>query len=132
VLAPAPHDWARAFQRLALERLLDQERRADTGPAPIGPLVLLGLIALFAAGSSARDAWVRGDWLPVLELAMGTAVVLVASILILRRLGRRELVDPRQVQLKLSRDASLIEVRLAVIASMVVDADALRDRVDLW
>ena len=36
VLAPAPHDWARGFQRLALERPLDQERRADTGPSPVG------------------------------------------------------------------------------------------------
>src|SRR6266849_5616359 len=26
VLGPAPHNWARAFQRLALERPLDQER----------------------------------------------------------------------------------------------------------
>ena len=63
VLAPAPHDWARAFQRLALERPLDQERRAYTGPSPVGPLALLGLVGLYFLGATVSDAWARGDWL---------------------------------------------------------------------
>jgi hypothetical protein len=130
VLAPAPRDWARAYQRLALERPLEQERRVDTGPSPLGPLVLLGLIALYAAGSSANDAWVRGDWLLLLELLIGAVALIVASIAILRWLRRRELVDPRLVQTKLSRDACLVEVRLAVIAPSFADADALGDRLD--
>src|SRR5205085_9636453 len=68
VLAPAPHDWARPYQRLALERPLDHERRADSGPSLLGPLALLGLMGLYAVGSNATDAWSRGDWPWVVEL----------------------------------------------------------------
>jgi hypothetical protein len=50
VLGPAPRDWARQFQRLALERPLDNERRADTGTSPVGPLALLGLVGLYLVG----------------------------------------------------------------------------------
>ena len=60
VLAPAPHDWARAYQRLALERPLDQERRADTGPSLVGPLALLGLIGLYLVGVECERGLVAG------------------------------------------------------------------------
>jgi hypothetical protein len=130
VLEPAPHDWARALQRLALERPLDHERRADTGPSPIGPLALLGLVGLYAAVTSLGDAWSRRDWLFVLELVAGTLAILASSVVTLRWLQRRELVDPRLVQAKLSRDACTVELRLAVIAPVFADADGIRDRLD--
>ncbi len=38
VVAPAAPGWARGYQRLALERPFDQNRRADTGPSLVGPL----------------------------------------------------------------------------------------------
>ena len=82
VLAPASHDWARDFQRLALERPLESERRADTGPSLVGPLAILGIIGLYALGSSASDAWSRGNWSLVLQLVMGTLAVIVGSIVI--------------------------------------------------
>ena len=130
VLAPAPHDWARAHQRLALERPLEQERRTDGGPSPIGPLALLGLIGLYVIGSSAGEAWSRGDWTSVLGLAIGALAVIVGGIVALRWLRRRELVDPRLVQAKLSRDACMVELRLAVIAPIFADRDTLVDRLD--
>ena len=88
MLAPAPHDWARAFQRLALERPQDQERRADTGPSPVGPLALLGLIGLYFLGATVSDAWARGDWFFGLELVFGTLAVIVGSIVVLRWLRK--------------------------------------------
>jgi Type IV secretory system Conjugative DNA transfer len=130
VLAPAPHDWARAHQRLALERPLDQERRADTGPSLVGPLTLLGLIGLYALGSSASEAWSRGDWFFGFELAMGSLAAIVGSIVILRWLRRRDLVDPRLVQAKLSRDACAVEIRLVVIAPIFADTVAVQHRLD--
>jgi hypothetical protein len=130
VLAPAPHDWAKGFQRLALERPQDQERRAGTGPSLLGPLTLLGLIGLYAIGSSVSDAWSRGEWTSVLELVIGTMVAIAGSIVILRSLRKHELVDPRLVQAKLSRDACIVELRVAVIAPVFVDAAALRQRLD--
>src|SRR5579859_729308 len=77
VLAPAPHDWARDFQRLALERPLESERRADTGPSLVGPLAILGLIGLYAVSSSASEAWSRGDWFSELALVLGALAVIV-------------------------------------------------------
>jgi hypothetical protein len=130
VLAPAPHDWARRYQRLALERPLDQERRADTGPSLMGPLLLLGLIGLFLVGSSAGDAWERGDWWSALVLVLGTLAAIAGSIVLLRWLRTRELIDPRLVQAKLSRDACLVEVRLAAIAPVFADAGLVQDRLD--
>ena len=130
VLAPARHDWARAHQRLALERPLDRERRADTGPSPVGPLGLLGLIGLYMVGSSASEAWSRGDWFLGLELVLGALAVIVGSIVALRWLAKRELVDPRLVQAKLSRDACTVELRLAVIAPIFADVAAVQARLD--
>jgi hypothetical protein len=68
ILAPAPPDWARAYQRLALENPADQQRTRDSGPSLIGPVSLLGLLVLYLIGSSVRSAWVRGDWLNAVGL----------------------------------------------------------------
>ena len=130
VLAPAPRDWARAYQRLALEHPLEQERRADTGPPLVGPLALLGLIGLYAVGSSASDAWERGDWPWVLELLIGTLAVLVGSLVVLRWVTTREVVDPRLVQARLSREACAVELRLAVLAPDFAEPAAVQDRLD--
>jgi hypothetical protein len=130
VLASAPSGWARAYQRLALERPLDQERRADTGPSPLGPLMLLGLVGFFAVGSAVSEAWTRGDWLSALELALGTLVALVSTVTVIRWLTRRELVDPGLVQAKLSRDALAVELRVAVIAPDFSGDEAIQERLD--
>ncbi|MBV9603220.1 MAG: type IV secretory system conjugative DNA transfer family protein [Chloroflexi bacterium] len=128
VLANAPQDWARAHQRLALERPLERERHIDTGPSPVGPLAVLALIGIVLVALSVTDTWSRGDWLPGLELASGVLAATVLCVLILRWLGKHDLVEPRLVQQKLSRDACLVELRLAVIAPLFADSDALDDR----
>jgi hypothetical protein len=130
VLAQAPQDWARTYQRLAIERPLDQERRADTGPSLVGPLAILGLIGLYLVSVNVSEAWSRGDWFLGLELVLGTLAVIVGSIVVLRWLRKRELVDPRLVQAKLSRDACTVELRLAVIAPNFADSDAVQARLD--
>jgi hypothetical protein len=130
VLGPAPHNWARAYQRLSLERPLDQERRADTGPSPLGPLALLGLIGLYAVGATVSEAWSRGDWVFVVELVGGTLAAIAGSILVFRWLHHRELVDPRLVQAKLSRGACMVELRVAVVAPVSADVHAVRDQLD--
>src|SRR3979490_199697 len=92
VLAPASPDWARAYQRLALERPLEQDRRADTGPSLVGPLALLGCIGLCAVGASGTQAWSRGDWPWVVELVSGALAMLIGGVVALRWLRRRELI----------------------------------------
>ncbi|HTD77416.1 MAG TPA: hypothetical protein VK898_07260, partial [Chloroflexota bacterium] len=90
----------------------------------------LGLVGLYLVGSSASEAWSRGDWFLGLVLVFGAFAVIVGSIVVLRWLRKRELVDPRLVQAKLSRDACAVELRLAAIAPIVADAGALQARLD--
>ena len=114
LLRPAPADWARAHQRLALERPLEQERARDTGPSLLGPLAVLGLLVAYLIGASVIDAWARGDVFAVLSLVIGIVAVAIAGLVLIRWLRPRDLVDPRLVQAKLSRDACEAELRLAV------------------
>ncbi len=116
VLAPAPADWASRYQRLALERPLEQDNLKDTGPSLAGPLALLGLIGLYLLGSSVAAAWARGDWPGALGLVAGVGALAAIGVLMARGLGRRDLVDPRLVQAKLGRDACEVELRLGVFA----------------
>src|SRR5260370_24038134 len=80
VLAPAPPDWARAYQRLALENPADQQGTRDAGPSLIGPVSLLGLLVLYLIGSSARAAWARGGWLSALGLVGGILLLIGLSM----------------------------------------------------
>ena len=130
VFGPAPVDWARAYQRLALERPLDQERARDTGPSLALPLGLLALVGLYLVVSSGAAAWARGDWLSTFGLVGGTLTLACIAVLIARWLGRRELVDPKLVQVKLGRDACQVELRLAVFAPAFVDPTELAARLD--
>jgi len=130
VLGPAAPGWARDYQRLALERPLEQDRRTDTGPSLVGPLALVGAIGLYQVGLMASTAWLRGDWLVTLGLAGGCLAVLIGGILLARWLRRRELVDPRLVQAKLGRDACEVELRLGVFAPTFADPDAVQARLD--
>jgi DNA helicase HerA-like ATPase len=130
VLGRAPVDWARAYQRLALERPLEQERARDTGPSLALPLGILGLIGLYLVASSGVAAWDRGDWISTLGLACGTLLLAAVAVVIARWLKSRELVDPKLVQSKIGRDACHVELRLAVFAPAFVDLAAVMARLD--
>ena len=130
VLAPAPADWARAYQRLALENPADQQRTRDAGPSLIGPVSLLGLLVLYLIGSSVQAAWIRGEWLSAIGLVAGILLLIAGSVPVVRWLRRRELIDPRLVQAKLGRDACEVELRLAVFAPSFAEPSALQARLD--
>ncbi|HEY2595099.1 MAG TPA: hypothetical protein VGK33_14495, partial [Chloroflexota bacterium] len=125
ITGPAPVDWARRHQRLALERPLEAERARDSGPSPVLPIGLVGLVILYLIASSALAAWRRGEWLTVIGLAAATVLLASLTIASARWLGRHEIVDPRQVQAKLARDACLVELRLAVFAPDFADASCV-------
>ena len=67
--------------------------------------------------------YAAGDWLHLAGLGLGVAAGAPALIWLVRRLGRRELHDPRLVQEKIGRPAYLVQPRLAVFAP----ADAPRE-----
>jgi hypothetical protein len=128
LLRPAPADWARAHQRLALEPPLEQDRARDAGLSLVGPLAVLGLLVAYVVGASIMDAWARADFFAVLLLAIAVVAVGIPGLVLIRWLRRRDLVDPRLVQAKLSRDACEVELRLAVFAPQFVDPARLDDR----
>src|SRR5262249_15893146 len=70
LLEPAPVNWARAYQRLALEHRISAERAgggARRKPlTDVLPVFGLGLAAL--VGLNIWNAWQRGEWLTILGL----------------------------------------------------------------
>ena len=130
VLGPAPAHWGTAYQRLALERPLEQEHARGRGPSLALPLGLLGLVGLYLVASSAASAWVRGEWLTAIATIGCTLLVAGIALVFVRLLARRELVDPRLVQVKLGRDACQVELRLAVFAPAFADPAAVAARLN--
>ena len=80
--------------------------------------------------ASAIEAWTRGDWPWVLQLVLGTLGSVIGGVFAIRWPRRREVVDPRLVQVKLSRDACSIELRLAVVAPAFADAREVEERLE--
>jgi hypothetical protein len=132
LLEPPPLDWARAYQRLALENPVAAERSTGQG----GGTSLSGLLTLFALGLAAVmglnawTAWQQDDWFALMAIAGGTVAGFGLAIAAYLRFGRRHLHDPRLVQDKLSRDACRVELRLGVIAPGHTSSSALRERLE--
>jgi hypothetical protein len=119
VVAPAPDDWARPYARLAVESPLASERlaayyRAETSPAGVGLLgAALTIGALYLQATSLYE---RGDWLSLASLGALVLVGLPVLALVVRRLTRTAVYDPRVIQEKLGREARLTQLRLTVFA----------------
>jgi len=132
LVEPAPVNWARSYQRLALQNPVSAERsgRSDAGTSLTSVISIFGLGLAAVVGLNAWSAWQRGDW-PTVALtaagSLGTAGLGLAAYL---RFGRHEMHDPRLVQEKLSREACRAELRLAVIAPSHAAPPAVRARLD--
>ena len=118
LLEPAPADWARAYQRLALEHpiLAERQGRERSGTSLGGMLSMFALSAVALVGLNAWSAWQRDEWQTVGLSAVGLIAVCLLGLGVYLRFGRRELHDPKLVQEKLMRDAYRAELRIAVIA----------------
>ena len=118
LLEPAPANWARAYQRLALEHPISAERqgRGDMGTSLSSIISMFGLGAGALIGLNVWSAWQRDDWGTVALLTVGLMAAAGLGLAAYLRFGRRQLHDPRLVQEKLKREACRAELRLAVIA----------------
>jgi hypothetical protein len=125
VLAPAPLHWARAYQRLALEQTIQGEGATSSGSV-LGSLLLVALMGALLLVSVVSSAWVRQDWGTLAMLTTGSILAVLVVTLVGRWLRRDQLCDPRLVQEKLSRDACLVELRLAIVAPLQADGDTVR------
>src|SRR4029079_9914312 len=70
VVGPAKPKWARPYQRMALEPPLDRERLQWSVPSFHAPLLLLGLLALYAVGSAVLSSWTQGRPLDAIGLVL--------------------------------------------------------------
>jgi hypothetical protein len=61
---------------------------------------------------------------------LAVVVLIGIAAALVRWLHRRELVDPKLVQFKLTRDACRVELRVAVFAPMFADPRSVEDRLD--
>ena len=129
---PAPANWARAYQRLALENPISAERsrKGEAGTSLASVVAIFGMGVVAIGGINSWSAWQRGDWSTVAMIIAGLLGAIALASAAYLRFGRTELHDPRLVQEKLSREACRAELRLAVIAPSHVAPVAVQARLE--
>src|SRR5262249_11527767 len=132
LIEPAPRNWARAYQRMALQNPVTLERSSttNTGTSLTSLVSLFGLVLAALVALNGWTAWQRGDWAAIVVpiAALVFAISLAAALYL--RFVRRDLHDPRLVQEKLSREACRVELRLAVIAPNQASLATVRGRLE--
>jgi hypothetical protein len=118
LLGHASANWARAYQRLALEHPISAERAGrGGGGTSLGDVVsIFGFGVAALVGLNVWNAWQREEWLTIALLIVGLLSAATLGTAAYLRYGRKELHDPRLVQEKLKREACRAELRLEVIA----------------
>src|SRR5262249_55381483 len=100
LIEPAPRNWARAYQRMALQNPVTAERsgttNAGTSLTSLVSMVGLGLVVLVAVNAWA--AWERGDWASIVVPTVGLVFAISLAAALYVRFVRRDLHDPRLVQ----------------------------------
>ncbi|HUZ76280.1 MAG TPA: hypothetical protein VMV93_01715, partial [Chloroflexota bacterium] len=118
VLRPAPFDWCKGYQRLAIEHALAPEQRLEHVSSSSPDIVHLfaALCAVGVVGGFGYSLVQAGAWLPLVGLSVGGAGAGGGLLTLKRKLGRRELYDMRLVQQKIEHSAYVAEPRLSVFA----------------
>jgi hypothetical protein len=132
LLEPAPKNWARAYQRMALQNPVSAERSStsNAGTSLSSLITIFGLGLSAVVGLNAWNAWQRGDWGALVLTTAGLAGAIGLALAVYLRFFRRELHDPRLVQEKLCREACRAEVRLAIISPSHASLAAVQARLE--
>ncbi len=122
LLRPAPEDWCRDYQRMAVEHPLATEHtRARSETSLTSVVALAGLLGAGALVLQGYEWYVARDWLRLGPLAGVVLISVPTLIWVVRHLTRRPIYDMRLVQEKISRPAYLAELRLAVVSPATVN-----------
>jgi len=99
LLEPAPANWARAYQRLALEDPVSAERAwGGTGGTSFSSVVsIFGLGVAAIVGLNAWSAWQRAEWLTIALWIGGLLAAMILALAAYLRFGRSNLYDPKLV-----------------------------------
>ncbi len=117
VLVPAPENWCRKHQRLAVQHPLEAERVARPSETA-GPLLVFTalLLTLFVTGLQALEMLRSGQLLQAAAVVALTLSGATVVTLVLRLVMRTKVYDMELVREKVTRIACRAEVRLCVYA----------------
>ena len=131
VLEPAPEDWSRPYQRLAVQHPLEPERVAQSAHTTAPTLAFVSVLLVIAALGLQAYLWLRaGLLLQVWSLAIGAGILAGGVLVLVRWLSRPTLYDMELVREKLTRIAYRAEVRLLVFAPAATPAASARAELD--
>jgi uncharacterized protein DUF87 len=131
VLEPAPEDWSREHQRLAVQHPLAGERVARPTESTLPMLGFLAVLLGIAAIGVQVYVWQRaGQWPHVFGLLAATMIGGGAAVVLWRRLCRPAVYDMDLVREKLTRLAYRTEIRLIVYAPSDTSSKAREAELD--
>jgi hypothetical protein len=114
LLEAAPKNWARAYQRMALQNPVSAERSgtSNAGTSLSSLITIFGLGLSAVVGLNAWNAWQCGEWGALVLTTAGLAGAIGLALAVYLRFFRRELHDPRLVQEKLSAKRAALKFGL--------------------
>ena len=131
VVEPAPEDWCRRYQRLAVQHPLEHERVQRPIGSSLPTLAFLATLLGLAAVGLQAYVWLReGQWLALFGLTTAVLLALGLGLPVVRRLCRPAVYDMDLVREKVTRVAYRAEVRLSVFAPAVIDSAAVQAQLD--
>ena len=131
VVEPAPEDWCRQYQRLAVQHPLEHERVQRPIGSSLPSLAFVAVLLGLAAVGLQAYVWLRdAQWLPLFGLTTAVLVVLGVAVPLIRRLCRPTLYDMDLVREKVTRVAYRAEVRLTVFAPTGLSTAAVQAQLD--
>ena len=117
VLEPAPEDWCRQYQRLAVQHPLASEHVPRPTESSLPMLAFLAILLGIAAVGLQAYLWHQaGQWLQLVGLLAATVVGGGAAVALWRRLCQPAMYDMDLVREKVTRLAYRAELRLVVYA----------------
>jgi hypothetical protein len=131
VVEPAPEDWCRDYQRLAVQHPLEHERVQRPIASSLPSLAFFALLlGLAAVGLQAYLRLRDGQWLHLFGLTSAACLVLGLALLAIRRLCQPAVYDMDLVREKVTRVAYRAEVRLNVCAPAGIGVHAVKAQLD--
>jgi len=127
VVEPAPEDWCRRYQRLAVQHPLERERVQRPIGSSLPTLAFFAVLLGLAAVGLQAYVWLRaGQWLPLFGLSTAALLTLGLAFPIIRRLCQPAVYDMDLVREKVTRVAYRAEVRLTVFAPAAISHATLQ------
>jgi hypothetical protein len=126
VVEPAPRDWSRPYQRLAVQHPLEHERVQRAAESPLPMLGFVAAVLSLATIGLQAYVWAHsGQWPLLLGLIAGVLVGIPLLVGAVRRFARAAVYDMDLVREKVARTGCRAEVRLVLFAPASVSRSSV-------